>query len=66
MIIGQLLKDGNYAQVIGWGLIAIILSLIMELLIKEIARISIPSKYKDRYYLINFFNKFKKDRGVHA
>jgi hypothetical protein len=45
-------------------MIAIMLSLIMELLIKELGRISMPSKYKDRYRIINFVKKFK--RGPHA
>jgi ABC-type nitrate/sulfonate/bicarbonate transport system permease component len=67
MIIASNLKQKNYAQVIGWGMVAIILSLLMELFIKEIARICIPSKYKDRYYIVNFFRKIKGGNGkTHA
>jgi ABC-type nitrate/sulfonate/bicarbonate transport system permease component len=60
MIIASLLKQNDYAQVIGWGMIAIILSLVMELVIKEIGRICMPFKYKDRNHIINFVKKFKR------
>jgi ABC-type nitrate/sulfonate/bicarbonate transport system permease component len=65
MIIAALLKQNNYAEVIGWGMVAILLSLIMELCIKEIARICMPSKYKDRHYIIKFIKKIKRE-PLHA
>jgi hypothetical protein len=40
-------------------MIAIVLSLVMELIIKEIGRLSMPSKYQDRKILINFFTRGK-------
>jgi hypothetical protein len=38
-------------------MVAILLSLIMELLIKEIGRICMPSKYKDQHLISAFFKK---------
>jgi hypothetical protein len=40
---------------------AIILSLIMELIIKEIGRICMPFRYNDRKHIINFFNRTRRN-----
>jgi hypothetical protein len=49
--------SGQYDIVIAWGMIAILISLIMELIIKEIGRICMPFKYNDRKKIIHLFNK---------
>jgi hypothetical protein len=43
--------------IIGWGMIAILISLIMELIIKEISRICMPNKYRDRQIIVNIFKR---------
>jgi ABC-type nitrate/sulfonate/bicarbonate transport system permease component len=60
MILAKATENKQYDQVIAWGMIAILLSLVMELLIKEIARISMPFKYKDRYRITKFIKKIRK------
>jgi NitT/TauT family transport system permease protein len=61
MIIAGIIKNnGNYAIIIAWGMIAILISLIMELIIKETGRICMPFKYNDRKNIIHFFNQIRK------
>jgi hypothetical protein len=43
--------------IIAWGMIAILISLIMELIIKEISRICMPNRYRDRQIIVNIFKK---------
>jgi hypothetical protein len=52
--------NGNYAVIIAWGMIAILISLIMELIIKETGRICMPFKYNDRKNIAHFFNKIRR------
>jgi hypothetical protein len=40
-------------------MIAILLSLIMELIIKEISRICMPNRYQDKEIIKNFFLRKK-------
>jgi hypothetical protein len=44
-------------------MIAILISLIMELIIKEIGRICMPFKYNDRKKIIHLFNKIRRHHG---
>jgi hypothetical protein len=50
-------SSGQYNVIIAWGMIAILISLTMELIIKEIGRMCMPSKYKDRQLIINIFKR---------
>lgn len=59
--IANALKAGQYDYLTGWGLIAIFVSLIMELIINEVGRICTPSKYNDWKNIKKIFT-----RGNHA
>jgi ABC-type nitrate/sulfonate/bicarbonate transport system permease component len=60
MYIAWAIKNNQYDIVIAWGMIAIILSLIFELVIVKISRICIPSKFNDLKRIRIFFSRNKK------
>jgi hypothetical protein len=61
MYISYAISSKQYDYIVGWGIIAIFVSLIMELIINEVGRICMPSKYKDRQRILSLFK-----RGPHA
>jgi hypothetical protein len=60
MYIAQAMKQQQFPTVVAWGMIAIAISLIMELIIIEIGRPCMPNKYKDRTMIKNFFLKLRR------
>lgn len=57
IIIRDAMKKGQYDTLVAWGMITIMISLVCELIIKEIGRICMPHKYKDQVLMKNFFHK---------
>lgn len=55
MYIANALQKGQYDYLIGWGLIAIFVSLVMEFIINEVGRICMPNKYNDWKNIVKFF-----------
>jgi NitT/TauT family transport system permease protein len=43
-----------------WMVIAVILSMVCEVILKIISRLLLPYKYNDRRIIVNFFKKFRR------
>jgi hypothetical protein len=61
--LGVAWNKGLYDVIIAWGMIAIMISLVMELIIKEIGRLCMPSKYNDRKIISNIFKHKVKEHA---
>lgn len=57
MYISYAINSKQYDYIMGWGIIAIFVSLIMELIINEVGRICMPNKYKDSKFIIKLFKE---------